>query len=222
MPRGASMTPTPCSLAGRAFTRISVLQMSRSPSNCSDAFERVHDFDEPRPVVVKRTVPWRSTRRAPFFQFVVRQGSGNVIGDVEARERPDAIHAVRVAQRLDEWEFQVRPVFGRFGDHIEIAGRVDLVFENVALRVAEPEFPVVMFERAVRLHQPHEVGVETGEFLDLLLMVRLIFLQQVEREPGVLQRPRAGRRAFRRVPRPSAPCSHHRARENPHGSCVRP
>src|ERR1017187_2462632 len=108
-----------------------------------------------------------------------------MITDVQPGQRPDTIHPLRVTESLDEWELEVGPRFRRFGDDVEVMRRVDLVFEHMAAVVAEAQVAIVVFERAIGLHQTHEVRIETCELFDLLQMIRLILLQQIERETGM-------------------------------------
>src|ERR1039457_993875 len=111
-----------------------------------------------------------------------------MIAGVQPGQRPDTIHPLRATEPLDEWEFEVRPGFRCFGADVEVVRRVDLVFEHMATLVTKAEVTVVVFERSVGPHQTHEVRIERCEIFNLFQMIRLVLLQQIEREPGMPHR----------------------------------
>ena len=130
-------------------------RMPGSAQQLLDPLDRVEHVDEPRVVVVERAARHAAEALAEAAQLGVRAGRPHPVGDDHPGERPDAIHAVRVAQGLPVRGLEERPRLHGLADEVGVAARVDPVGEERAVGVHDPQQAVVVVDGAVAVDEPH-------------------------------------------------------------------
>ncbi len=116
---------------------------------------------------------------AELLELLVGARGPAPVGHVEPGQRSDAVDAVRVAHRLPVGRLEVRPRLHGLADVVvELLG-VDLVGQEVAVRVDDAEPAAVVVHVALAVDQAHEGRPEVAEGRGLLLPADHVLL-----EPG--------------------------------------
>ncbi len=118
---------------------------------------------------------------AELAQLAVGPRRPGVVTDVQARQRPDPVHALRIAQRLVVRELEIGPRLHRLAQEALEIGRVG-VLQHASVLVHHPQQAVVVLQPAVRRHQAHEQAGEVAIGWRFALELVVAVLQQVQRQ----------------------------------------
>ena len=118
-------------------------------------------------MVVEAAEHGRALQFVEFGQLLVGAGRAAAVGDVHARQRADAIHAIGIALGLVVRRLQVSPGFVLLPDVLEIIGGIEPVRDDVASGINDSNATVVESEATVFLDDAQEErgkSAKAGDF----------------------------------------------------------
>ena len=98
-----------------------------------------------------------------FLALVFGEGGRYLVAVLHARQRPDLVPAVLLAQRLEEGELHVAPRPDFFLDVLVVLLVIDAVEDQLAVVVSGAQRAVVEIEVAIVADDGHEVGAKDAE-----------------------------------------------------------
>ena len=153
---------------------MSVSENDRHVENLLHALDGEDDLDEARVVVVEGAERDLAVGAAELGQCLVCQGRSALPGHIQPGGRANAIHARWIAQWLVVGRLHVAGGIDGFADVILVVAWVNVVSDDVAIRVGKAEPALVTAAGAVEAEvavfpaDGHEHGGEVAEDLDFV------------------------------------------------------
>ena len=104
----------------------------------ADHGDGVEDLDEARLVVVERALRRAPHPLAELTETVVGLGAAQLVDHVEPGQRPDAVGAGGVAERLPVCGLEVRVLVGDLAEVVPVGLGIDAVGQQFAVGVDHP------------------------------------------------------------------------------------